>query len=389
MKKKIYFIYLFILLIPLKVNALTGSVNINCSKNSLYVGESTTCSISGYSSEEVSAISTQLSTQGNINVTNISKSSAWQGESGNKLDLYTESNKTGSFTLATFNVSATSVGNGTINLSPSTFVDANFNDNGVAGKSINISVKEKEVQKVVEETNNNTQNKVEEKKEDKIDVTLKTLNISNVKFNFKSSTYSYNIDVPYEVENLKIEAIANDKEAKVEIPSNTNLEVGKNKIIIKVTNKNNTKQEYTLNINRKEKILSKNSKLKSVVIKGYDLKFESNTYSYDIGTINQNKLDIDVVTEDQKSTYKIYGNESIGTNDTILIRVKSEADTTSDYIILVDNKNNSVKKEKIENKSSNNNSILYLIIASLIMLNMVSYIIILRFRINSKKMINF
>ena len=134
------------ILIPFNTKALTGSMNLNCNSNTLTVNTSTTCTLSGNSSEEISALSAKLSASGNISISNISTSSIWQGngESGS-IDLYTDTNKSGNFAVATFTIKANSAaGTGTINVSGINFSDASFNEHSISGKLLTITVKEVE-----------------------------------------------------------------------------------------------------------------------------------------------------------------------------------------------------------------------------------------------------
>lgn len=336
MKKRI--LLLSLIFLPLNVKALSGSVNISCNKTNLNIGETTTCNISGYSDDEVSGLS--LSVSGlNIEISNINKNPAWEGTPESKLDLYTDSNKKGTFGIATFSLKAKD--SGTINIDSILFVDKDFNEVFIPSKSLNISINKQDVNDIIkEEPKKDEELKKEELKKD---TSLKSLTISNVNINFKSNVYSYNATVPYETQNIKINATANDSNSKVTIPDNTELKVGNNKLIIKVTN-DDKKSEYILNVTRKEKELSKNSNIKNIIVKGYDLKFDSKTTSYELGNVNTDKLDLEIELEDSKSTYKIYGNNKIGTNDLILIKVTSESGETKEYIIYVNN----MKKEEIK-----------------------------------------
>ena len=154
--KLIVLVSLIGLLLPLNIKALTGGVNLNCDSNVVTVNTLTKCTLSGNSSEEISAISAKLSTSGNINITNISTSTIWQGNGeGGSIDLYTDNNKSGSFAIATFTIQASAIaGSGTINITNISFSDSLFNEHFISDKALTITVKE--VEKPKEE--NNTQN---------------------------------------------------------------------------------------------------------------------------------------------------------------------------------------------------------------------------------------
>ena len=79
--------------------------------------------------------------------------------------------------------------------------------------------------------------------------TLKSLEIENYELDFDSSINEYALKVNNEVETLKITAIPNDTSAKVEI-NNPKLEIGLNKISIKVTAEDGSVNEYIINVTR-------------------------------------------------------------------------------------------------------------------------------------------
>lgn len=85
---------------------------------------------------------------------------------------------------------------------------------------------------------------------------LAGLNIKDYNINeqFDENTLDYTASVPYEVENLEINATAADENAKVEIKGNNNLKVGENVITITVTptDEENEIKIYNITIIREE-----------------------------------------------------------------------------------------------------------------------------------------
>ena len=142
MKKIIYSILTILIgIIPVNVFALSGSTNITCSPSSVNVGEEVTCTVTGTTSGKVSAISATFTPSGSITVSNIAAASIWQGNGDNgNIQLYTDENKTGTFNIITFKVKGNSVGSGTLVIKDVSFIDDNFEENTVSGKTINISV---------------------------------------------------------------------------------------------------------------------------------------------------------------------------------------------------------------------------------------------------------
>ncbi len=354
MRKKIILMGVVLsILLPINVKALSGSINISCNDSNVIVGNSTNCSITGNSDSEVSALAMTLSSGGSISISNIVTSSVWEGNgSDGNIQLYTDSNKTGNFSIATFTVTGNSVGSGTITASGVMFTGADFNDVGVSGKNIVINVKEKETPKPNPEptpkpsnngNNNNNSNNNNNQIKKSNDATLKSLSISDVNFEFSSDKYDYEVDVNNDVDKIVIEAIVNNDKAKVTIPEDLSLKIGKNKFTIIVEAEDGTKREYNITVNRLDRKLSNNTYLSKLTIEGYDIIFRKDKYIYNIGDINNNKLNVKAETEDKTSKIDIYGNNSIGKNGVIIVKVTAEDKTTSEYIIYVNNNSINIK----------------------------------------------
>lgn len=354
MRKKIILMGVILsILLPINVKALSGSINISCNDSNVIVGNSTNCSITGNSDSEVSALAMTLSSGGSISISNIVTSSVWQGNgSDGDIQLYTDSNKTGNFSIATFTITGNSVGSGTITASGVMFTGADFNDVGVSGKNIVINVKEKETPKPNPEptpkpsnngNNNNNSNNNNNQVKKSNDATLKSLSISDVNFEFSSDKYDYEVDVNNDVDKIEIEAIVNNDKAKVTIPEDLSLKIGKNKFTVIVEAEDGTKKEYNISINRLDRKLSNNAYLSKLTIEGYDIIFRKDKYIYNIGDIKNNKLNVKAETEDKTSKIDIYGNNSIGKNGVIVVKVTAEDKTTSEYIIYVNNNSINIK----------------------------------------------
>lgn len=349
MKKKYILIGVILsVLLPINVNALSGSISISCGSTSIEVGSSTSCTVTGYSDSEVSALAMNLSSGGTISISNIVTSSIWQGNgSDGNIQLYTDSNKSGNFSIATFTASGNNAGNGSITASGISFTGADFSETGISGKNIIFTVKEKEVPKPdptpePKPSNNNNQtitsNNTTVKKSS--DATLKGLSVNPGSINFNFDKYEYDVEVGNDVDKIEISAEGSSDKAKVTIPSDLSLKVGKNSFSIEVEAEDGTKKEYIINVNRLDRKLSSNSNLSKLVINGYKIDFTKDKYIYNIGDIKDSSLDITFEVEDKKSTAKIYGNDNIGKDDVIVIKVTAEDKTTSEYLLYVNNTSN-------------------------------------------------
>ncbi len=78
---------------------------------------------------------------------------------------------------------------------------------------------------------------------------LKSLTVEGYEIPFDASTKEYELSVKNEVTTLNVDAVANDSNAKVEI-TNEPLNVGLNKIVIKVTAEDESVSEYIINVTR-------------------------------------------------------------------------------------------------------------------------------------------
>lgn len=358
MKKKCIFIgIIFGLLFPISVSALSGSASISCNSTSIEVGSSTSCTLYGYSNEGVSAVAASLTAGGSISISSINTSSNWQGNgSDGNIQLYTDSNMSGSFGIVSFTVTGNSVGSGTINVGGIRFSDASFNENGISGTSLSITVNEKYVPKpdptpttpstVTTPSNNsgsNSNNNVTDNKKSN-DASLKSLVIKGVNFEFSKDKLEYDVEVSNNVDKLDITAEVNNDKAKVTIPSDLSLKVGNNSFTIVVEAEDGSKSEYKINVKRLDRVLSSNTNLSKLVINGYNISFSKDKYIYDLGNIKSNKLNIIATSEDALSKVKIYGNGDIGRNDVIVIKVVAEDGSSKEYILYANNtKSSNVK----------------------------------------------
>ena len=358
MRKECIFIgIIFGLLFPISVSALSGSASISCNSTSIEVGSSTSCTLYGYSNEGVSAVAASLTAGGSISISSINTSSNWQGNgSDGNIQLYTDSNMSGSFGIVSFTVTGNSVGSGTINVGGIRFSDASFNENGISGTSLSITVNKKYVPKpdptpttpstATTPSNNsgsNSNNNVTDNKKSN-DASLKSLVIKGINFEFSKDKLEYDVEVSNNVDKLDITAEVNNDKAKVTIPSDLSLKVGNNSFTIVVEAEDGSKSEYKINVKRLDRVLSSNTNLSKLVINGYNISFSKDKYIYDLGNIKSNKLNITATSEDALSKVKIYGNSDIGRNDVIVIKVVAEDGSSKEYILYANNtKSSNVK----------------------------------------------
>ena len=165
---------------------------------------------------------------------------------------------------------------------------------------------------------------------------LKLLKIDDEKIDLKEGIFTYNFIVENDVEEVVIKAEANDVKATVKLNDKYPLEVGDNEIKIVVTAASGNEAIYTLNITR-NKLLSRDSLLTSINIKGYNLDFkqEKTVYDLKIGD-NVDELEITTTQEDPNATVEIEGNKNLENGSIIKINVKAEDGSFTRYFINIE-----------------------------------------------------
>ncbi|MDO5556093.1 MAG: cadherin-like beta sandwich domain-containing protein, partial [Clostridia bacterium] len=177
---------------------------------------------------------------------------------------------------------------------------------------------------------------------------------------FDKYTDVYYIIVPLTVNYISVDAISEDDNAKVSVSGNTDLQEGENTINITVTAENGNKRTYTINVTKTNDTALVNANLKELTIKEFPIEFDSNKYKYtiEIGE-KQYNLNITAVTENDKATMVIEGNENFKNGENkVIIRVTAEDGTTQKEYIIYAIKDFS----KVEVEKTNNNTKLIIII---------------------------
>ena len=211
------------------------------------------------------------------------------------------------------------------------------------------------------------------------DATLKKLIINHHQITLEKNKYYYDLTLENKEESLNIEAIPNNSKAKAEIEKKDKLEVGNNEIKIIVTAEDGTKSTYLIHVTRKKK-LSNDSTLKSIIIKNYVLSFSPKKYKYQLEIQEENKLDIQVISNNDLAKYKIIGNENLKNNSQIKIIVTAEDKTTTTYQI-----NIKKEQEELTSKLLNADSKILPIITFIILISMILIIKIIKTHVNKEK----
>ena len=171
---------------------------------------------------------------------------------------------------------------------------------------------------------------------------LKSLKVNDEKIELFEDEFTYNYEVENDVDSIVIKAVANDAKATVKLEDKYDLVEGENEIEILVTAASGDKASYILNVNRK-KIPSKDSLLKSLTIKGYDIKFKQDVTSYDL-TLPKDveELEITYEVEDENAIVEIEGNKDLIDGSIIKVNVKAEDGTYTRYFINIEKKSGGI-----------------------------------------------
>lgn len=268
------------MILPFYVSAeSTGSVNISCSPSTIKSGETTSCTITGKTDNDVSSISMGIKLSENLETVEFKPNSTWLGDdiSNGKIDIYTNSGDPvkSEFTIGTLKIKAKS---GVIAKDESLTLTSNvfYHDRAEykipdATTSIRIP------------SNNNS--------------------LSSIKVNDDGKFFDENktsFDLTNESETVNIVVTTKDSKAKVKGNGQQKLNYGKNTLKIEVTAEDGSKKVYTLNINRPDS-RSKENYLLDFGFLNHDIKFDKNKTEYEL-IVENNISKMGLFSSDTKSS---------------------------------------------------------------------------------------
>lgn len=268
------------MILPFYVSAeSTGSVNISCSPSTIKSGETTSCTITGKTDNDVSSISMGIKLSENLEAVEFKPNSTWLGDdiSNGKIDIYTNSGDPvkSEFTIGTLKIKAKS---GVIAKDESLTLTSNvfYHDRAEykipdATTSIRIP------------SNNNS--------------------LSSIKVNDDGKFFDENktsFDLTNESDIANIVVTTKDGKAKVKGDGQQKLNYGKNTFKIEVTAEDGSKKVYTLNINRPDS-RSKENYLLDFGFLNHDIKFDKNKTEYEL-IVENNISKIGLFASDTKSS---------------------------------------------------------------------------------------
>lgn len=328
------FIFGVILLISTKVNA--ASASISASSKNIAVGKTVTITV------KASAASWNLKVSGEVSDSIV----GYNGDGENQT------------VKKTYKITPKSEGSYTVRLEGDV-TDGNTNKNSDISDSVTIVASQKE-----DNTDNNTKSS---------NANLKTLGISPKEYDFtgftKNTTEYTAKAIPSTVDSLKVTAIAEEKNAKVKITGNTNLEVRTNTIKIVVTAPDGkTTKTYSIRVT---KLATEDEKpgnviddekevdlfLKSLSIDGLTLspEFSSNVFTYET-TINMDENDLNEVkvnaeANNSNAKIEITGNTNLVEGENLINIIVKEEGTSNQTVYQITVNKVSQKSEVLENSN--------------------------------------
>lgn len=268
------------MILPFYVSAeSTGSVNISCSPSTIKSGETTSCTITGKTDNDVSSISMGIKLSENLETVEFKPNSTWLGDdiSNGKIDIYTNSGDPvkSEFTIGTLKIKAKS---GVIAKDESLTLTSNvfYHDRAEykipdATTSIRIP------------SNNNS---------------LSSIKVNDDGKFFDENKTSFDLTIKSDTANIVV--TTKDSKAKVKGNGQQKLNYGKNTLKIEVTAEDGSKKVYTLNINRPDS-RSKENYLLDFGFLNHDIKFDKNKTEYEL-IVENNISKIGLFASDTKSS---------------------------------------------------------------------------------------
>ena len=267
------------MILPFYVSAeSTGSVNISCSPSTIKSGETTSCTITGKTDNDVSSISMGIKLSENLEAVEFKPNSTWLGDdiSNGKIDIYTNSGDPvkSEFTIGTLKIKA---------------------KDGVIAKdesltlTSNVFYHDRAEYKIPDATTS-------------IRIPSNNNSLSSIKVNddgkfFDENKTSFDLTIKSDTANIVV--TTKDGKAKVKGDGQQKLNYGKNTFRIEVTAEDGSKKVYTLNINRPDS-RSKENYLLDFGFLNHDIKFDKNKTEYEL-IVENNISKMGVFSSETKS----------------------------------------------------------------------------------------
>ena len=188
---------------------------------------------------------------------------------------------------------------------------------------------------------------------------LKALSIEGTTIfpTFSPNVTSYTVQVAKDIQQLNVNAVAEDEKATISIKGNEQLKEGENLITVSVSAEDGTVKIYEINVERlpeETKVLG----LKTLKIDGTDIdkRFKTEVYNYEIKVEEDvSKLKIEAIPNEETAIVEILGNDEIVEGENIItIMVSSQGG--NEKITYQIKANKEIKEEHIANTEEETNN---------------------------------
>lgn len=197
---------------------------------------------------------------------------------------------------------------------------------------------------------------------------------------FNKDTTQYTAHVDGDVDELKINAKAEDSKAKVAIEGNKGLKEGDNIIKVKVTAEDDTTRTYFITVTKGEGT-EVDTKLKltqlSIARVNFEDTFKPDVYSYELDLTSYVKnLDITATPSQADATVDISGNEEFkeGQNVIVILLTSADGSETATYQIKVNVPAEVIEKAEAEEQDTT----LYILIGIAVAVVIIAIIVVVR-----------
>lgn len=170
---------------------------------------------------------------------------------------------------------------------------------------------------------------------------LKSLSLNKGTIDFNKNNTSYTVKYEHDINDITITATSEDSKSKVTGAGNKKLNDYMNEFKITVIAENGSTKTYVIKAIRKDSAgnygkLDTDNSVKSITIKGYDLKFSKDIKKYNVLVEDVDKLEINVIPNSATATTSIENNENLKTGlNVITIKIVAENGNIDEYILNV------------------------------------------------------
>lgn len=331
------FLLFLLVMIPIRINAM--EIKLECSPAVVKANDDISCNVIGVSDEYINGLSSNIVLSNNLEFVKFNVDDAWEGSVvNNKIGLYTNENKKGSFKFGVINLRVKSNvfdSNEKVSLTNCVYSDSIFNSLKLSDISSDIRIA----------SSNNR---------------LSSLNIKPGSLKFNPDTLEYNIEI--DSSSVNISAVSESNKASISGNIGDNkLDYGVNIFKINVTSEQGDVRVYTLNVTRNDN-RSSDGGLASLYVGDYKVNLKDGVYNYNVDIGNEiSSVKINAKVNDNKSSFVSgYGERSVSLKEGLNkfeVKITAENGVVSTYTLNITRNiatNNDNKLEQSNDKNNDN-----------------------------------